>query len=618
MSEGLPPAASATSARARGCDRWLLGALLLVGAGHGAFFALDHPNFGYDDSWYAECTNRLLDAWSGEGLASAYDYFMRIALGGQKSPFILLPALPLVLLLGRVELAYVLASVAGWLLASVYLYRLIARFAEPRLAAAGVLLFSLMPLTVDMTRQFYVETWMTALAAMFVFHYTESAGFTHRRHALLAGVAGGLGLLAKVTFPIYVVGLIAADGLAWLLRDRARLGAAAGAVLIGAVGPVAALAAAQFLAPGWSLLGGGGVTAILLLGARIRAARRARGMREAGSADGAWRCNLALSAALGLWIGLPWYAYNGGKIFGFALSAAVGKLSLDYGDRDYLSLASIGRYWLSSVNAGVGVVSVAALAVALVAALLGSFVRRCDYSGRGWWRGVGVAAAWVIPALVVCTLVRNRTTRYLLPALPGLALLAALLWQHVWLRSRMLAGGLAGLSVVGAGAAFVLFSFTSQHVAWGELVLADAALTTEGPPERAAIPLRDVVHVSMRALPAQPWGRQPLVMLLSETRWVNQNSLTFKASCLRAPVVFGMTSFGLPVEAAIADLGRADALMVIEGGDARAYSEFVNKNGREALARIRDGRLGGWRLREDLVVPLPDGAVARFFERESP
>ncbi len=360
-------------------------------------------------------------------------------------------------------------------------------------------------------------------------------------------------------------------------------------------------AVGQKLSPDWSLLGGLVLSAVLLIlnlrGPELR--RRCGGFR-----------------ALGLWLVLPRYAYNAQKIFPFAFSAASGDLSVNYGDREYLTLASIARYWVSNLNVGMGLSFAASLGVACLLALLTAIVRRGDEEyRRRWRRGLLIALAWLLVGALVCTGVRNRTTRYILPLMPALALLLALFWQHIALRARGLAGALIAAGLATSLTACILFSFTTRSMGWREYRFADPGLTTAGLPRPEKVPLRDVIHVTMRAVGPQPWLREPIVFLVSETSTVNQNSLTFKATCERSPVAFGMVPYNTTFEAAVKELARADVLIAIEGGEDRLYSEFVNKNGRQVLADIRSGKLGGWHFREDLAVPFPDGSVARYFER---
>lgn len=122
-----------------------------------------------------------------------------------------------------------------------------------------------------------------------------------------------------------------------------------------------------------------------------------------------------------------------------------------------------------------------------------------------WRRRAGLGEAekmlwlWAIVFLVVFTLPNQRSARYLLEAMPGIAVLAALNWQFVNRKAFV-----ASLLMTGAVLAFIAFiALRLQHVAgslygplyWGLLVLTGALILVS-----FAIPKLAAPHASIAVL----------------------------------------------------------------------------------------------------------------------
>lgn len=171
----------------------------------------------FDDAWYLETSFRLFSALrAGPGsFAQAYLEAFRI-----KAPLISLVPLPLYALFGMGERVAVWANLPLAALAAWSWSRAAALWwhDHPRgkdAAALGGALAALIPLAYGLSRLFFAETLMTALLGLWAWR-CAAAKPGDRREGWRLGVLLGLGLLAKVTFP-----LIAA-GFAWPARARLR------------------------------------------------------------------------------------------------------------------------------------------------------------------------------------------------------------------------------------------------------------------------------------------------------------------------------------------------------------------------------------------------------------
>ena len=171
----------------------------------------------FDDAWYLETSFRLFSALKDGPIAFAHAYAEAFRI---KAPLISLVPLPLYALFGMDERVAVWANLPLAALAAWAWSRAAAEWwrGHPRAsdaAAVGGALVALTPLAYGLSRVFLVETLLTALLGLWAWR-CAAAKPGDRREGWRLGVLLGLGLLAKVTFP-----LIAA-GFAWPGRERLR------------------------------------------------------------------------------------------------------------------------------------------------------------------------------------------------------------------------------------------------------------------------------------------------------------------------------------------------------------------------------------------------------------
>ncbi|HEX4048547.1 MAG TPA: hypothetical protein VH309_11960, partial [Elusimicrobiota bacterium] len=171
----------------------------------------------WDDAWYLEVSFRLWSALKTSPLAFARTYLDAFRI---KAPLISLVPLPLYALFGPGERVAVwanlpLAALAAWAWsrAAGEWWRGHPRGREA--AALGGALTALVPLTYGLSRLFFVETLVSCLLALFAWR-CAAAKRSGRREGVRLGVLLGLGLLAKVTFPLLAAGFV------WPARERLK------------------------------------------------------------------------------------------------------------------------------------------------------------------------------------------------------------------------------------------------------------------------------------------------------------------------------------------------------------------------------------------------------------
>ena len=121
-----------------------------------------------------------------------------------KAPLIAVLPTPLYRLFGRhSRVAYGVNLIFMALLFGA-VYRLARRFSNPRAGLIAVYLTATMPLLFGLSRQYLVEYGLTALVAASVCCLLESRSLGDDRKACCLGTLCGLGLMMKITFPLYV------------------------------------------------------------------------------------------------------------------------------------------------------------------------------------------------------------------------------------------------------------------------------------------------------------------------------------------------------------------------------------------------------------------------------
>ena len=151
----------------------------------------------------------LADPWRWPDLCSFAIYY----------PPLFHTSLAAMMLAGGVSLQYAPLINSFWLLMLMLPTWLLGREAFGRAAGmAGAVLLALIPASAGLAREVLMEVCLAAMVAWAVWALAHSQGLSNRRWLLLLGALAGLGMLAKWTFALYMLG-----PLAWCLcRGRRR------------------------------------------------------------------------------------------------------------------------------------------------------------------------------------------------------------------------------------------------------------------------------------------------------------------------------------------------------------------------------------------------------------
>ncbi|MFA6030802.1 MAG: glycosyltransferase family 39 protein [Elusimicrobiota bacterium] len=223
--------------------------ILAFAAAQWAYIRADLAFPTFDDAWYLEESFRLLDSLR----TGAFEFARTWAgLFRFKAPLIALLPLPFYALFGRTLDAALLVNVLATLVLGAAVFRLASRLYGGRSGVFAVAVLFTFPLLYGLSRRYYVEYALAAAVSAWVCLLEESDGLRKPAQTLALGVLLGLGLLLKITFPLYVLG--PALLLTWRERrswdeERRR------ALLLRVLAP-AALIAASWYAFNWPFIAG--------------------------------------------------------------------------------------------------------------------------------------------------------------------------------------------------------------------------------------------------------------------------------------------------------------------------------------------------------------------------
>jgi hypothetical protein len=367
----------------------------------------------WDDSMYLEHSEIIFNTLQGHGSynpayfnlttlgqlnpMSLYTHLM----GGSHAPLLTLLPLPAYLVFGTGFTAVIVTLLSLILAFHLIFYRFISEITDRPTALWSVVVTSTMPLAAGLSRHFLVEYSLMILVTLWVYLQIKSNHFSEARHNNWMGIVLGLGMLMKISFPLYIIGPIL-SGLVLVLIDikfdRGRL--------------------FKLLRNGLTVL----VMGIILMG--------------------------------------TWYLPNLKGVLTFALNAGFGGPAQDYSMGNPFDVQVLLNYWMGVINIGIsayhffilGFLSIVQGAVYLVDKKRSAFHSAGKLKAPIW-----IMLSWFLVPFIVFSFGVNKDIRFLLPALPPLGFLIAKLMKDLFYKNSL--GKAAMISLV-AFSCF-LFGYTS-------------------------------------------------------------------------------------------------------------------------------------------------------------
>ncbi len=320
----------------------LLGFFLIAAASFLAYCSLDSGPRPWDEAFFLFQPTCVATALESQGFISALQAFWETPY--HKPPLAMFGNLPGMLIFGSSGIGFRIDNLLLLLCIAWAMHRWLRRYVSPKIATLGAIILVASPYVQQITRMELAELYLWSMAAMTIFAMEPLDCFRAWRPALIFGLITGLGMLAKLSFPMVISGPVL-----WLLART------------------------------------------LLAGIR--------------GGDLWHRCiNLCLSAVVCLLTFVPFYAKNWSAIYGH-FSAQFGRHALEYGQGNPWTLAYFKLYfspwleWFGSM--GILVFATAAVLLMLV------FLKRRNQQSTAtrsslWAEPVGPLTVGFLVNLVYC------------------------------------------------------------------------------------------------------------------------------------------------------------------------------------------------------------------------
>ena len=271
-----------------------------------------------------------------------------------KAPLITVMPIPFYFLFGNNDTSALYVNVLFVILAGYYLFRLGLLIAGRKEAIMSVFILNTFPLILGLSRQVYVEYGLMTFVIMWMYYLMSSQGLMKRKNALILGVVLGLGMLMKVSYPLYI------------------------------------------LFP----------TVYVLM----------REVQRTGKISKTLFANILIIFFIGSAIASIWYYKNIMTVIDFAVMSAYSDVAVHYGKGAVFSLKTIFDYWLTIINKGLSAYYVILIALVLFFSIVHSIKRNSKkLPNRG---NIFLAVWFMVPFLVFTFAVNKnlRYIAPLLPA----------------------------------------------------------------------------------------------------------------------------------------------------------------------------------------------------------
>ena len=339
----------------------------------------------WDDSWYLTNSEILFRAFQGNDVFSSMYYDVRnnngfylfslfsrlLLLGGAKAPLITLIPIPAYFIFGNgsrgLTVTYFLLIICfTW----VY-YKFTSSVSDRWTAILATVITSTMPLTIGLSRVFFVEYGLMILTVLWVSLQIQSNNFRDRRFSIPLGIVLGFGMLMKVTFPVYIIGPIL-----------------------------------------WGL---------------ISVARQENSKRKLVDIFG----HFIIVLFVGIVVMSSWYVNNIHQVLSNAFNSGFGSASQNYSLGNVFNINTLIKYWIYVVNEGVSFYYFFVLIFILIISGMKHIIhgQKTDLQldNMGVRKQLPIFIIWFLVPFIIFSLGVNKDYRFLLPTLPALGFIIAYL-----------------------------------------------------------------------------------------------------------------------------------------------------------------------------------------------
>jgi 4-amino-4-deoxy-L-arabinose transferase-like glycosyltransferase len=335
----------------------------------------------WDDAYYLEHSEIIFNAIHGQGTSNPHYFNLTTTgkfnlislylhlLGGSHAPLIALLPIPMYFVFST-GFSGVAATFFALILAfNLMFYRLISETEDKPTALLAVVITSTMPLVYGLSRYFVVEYGLMVLGTSWIYLQIKSNHFREGHYNIWMGLVLGLGMLMKISFPLYVIGPIVWGLGSTLIETRWEKEKLVNVLCNGLI--------------------------VLLVGAAIMG---------------------------------TWYFPNIKPVLNFAVNAGFGRAAQDYSLGNPFDVHVLMNYWVGAINIGTSAYYFFILVFLSVAQGIAHVFHKKQSASQvvaGRKTPIGIMLAWFLVPFIVFSFSVNKDTRYLMPALPPIGFIIA-------------------------------------------------------------------------------------------------------------------------------------------------------------------------------------------------
>jgi 4-amino-4-deoxy-L-arabinose transferase-like glycosyltransferase len=181
----------------------LVAIVLFFAASNLVWWGMDLVPPMWDQADYLLHAQNSYHALTERGIAAFYASFLKGLT--YKAPLLTILPAPLYLIFGNSYKTALLVNLAFMIAGSYFLYRLGELLLGRTEGILAVLILHTFPIVFAMSREFLVEYGLMVLVIAWYYFLLRSDSFQDRRVSYALGIVLGLGLLMKISFPLYVI-----------------------------------------------------------------------------------------------------------------------------------------------------------------------------------------------------------------------------------------------------------------------------------------------------------------------------------------------------------------------------------------------------------------------------
>lgn len=480
----------------------------------------------WDQAAYLRESLNFYDKLTNEGVLSFYNAFTNAF--KERAPLISVVPIPFDLLFGKKYISALAANLLFIILGSYYFYKLGALVSTKRDAIFGVFILNLFPLIFGLSREFWVENGLMTLVVVWLYYFLKSNCFESRKYSLVLGIFTGLGMLMKVSFPVYIIA------------------------------PMLFLCIKKVI--------------------------------ELKNLPGAYIKNALITLITGTLLAGTWYFKNLSHIINYALTSGYGKIGENYQMGSVFSLKTILNYWITIINYGISMYMFL-LIICLITFWIIAFLskRSSPVLEKEYWYFLLI---WFAVPFMVFTFGVNKDLRFIVPFCPPVALLISVGLNNIPLKKYKAFFLTTLLIFPVFNYLYISFFPKPLHLETEHFIFLNNNLGYAHPPVKEKWPNEQLIEfIRLDAMRIGINPRHISTMLLFDHQYMNGNTQNYYSEKNRKGVYFAATDlYSKESITDLADKIQYNSSYLVTKSD-ELGPEFSNVKNVQIVALLRAGKL---------------------------